>query len=194
MVRRLVLAAAALAVVGLASCSTTVEKAALPPPTSPMPKPSPTPTFALTEVHGQRDVSVWSVSSDHILGRGDMTPPDDDAILAAVQTVGDWLDRHLDDLQRGGDGLLEEVAADGLLDGADPSVIAAATEDLAGGWEPVASARYELAVSHDGAPEWIEAIVHVTTQVDTTGDAVFVFAVDGDRPELVMFGPVEETA
>lgn len=151
------------------------------------------PGFELVDVVGERVTAVYSLDSRGLLGLGTGPEPDHDVIDTATQQVGDWLDTHLDGLQRDGDGSFGAIAADGLR----PSAGARRpiTTDLASPEDPVVSARYTISAYHDGMPEFLTAVVEVTHPDDTVSMAslVFVVAEDG-TPHLTMFGPDEEVA
>lgn len=115
-------------------------------------------------------------------------PPDAAAINAFVVAVQGWLDRHLSDLQAGGQGLLGEVAAPGLVEGSSPEAVAAVTTALAGPERPVTAARYAFVVAETGGPQWL----HVTADVDaggTVATAQFVLVPGDPHPTLVAAGP-----
>lgn len=153
--------------------------------------PTPAPTPSVGPVDGEADVIVVAADPSSLVFNDRTTPePDQAAIDAFAQQVDDWLNAHLTALQDGDEGRLEEVAAAGLLDGADPEVLDAITTDLTSPDEPVDHARYHLVVAHSGVPLWVRAHVIV---VDREGDARevgFVFTPqDGDGPSLVAAGP-----
>lgn len=160
---------------------------------SPTPAPSPSPTYELTTVQGERVPAAYNVTSAGMLGPQTRPAPDDAAILDLIHRVGDWLDAHLDDLQRGGPGKLEGMALPGLLAEASPGQLEKVTTALASPEHPVASASYRLAAYHEDTPEWLEAAVSVTHPDGGTAQATLVFMVDsGGNPKLIMFSPVVE--
>ncbi|MDP9022136.1 MAG: hypothetical protein M3N57_05425, partial [Actinomycetota bacterium] len=135
----------------------------------------PTPTADATEatdaavapppVRGEATVLVQSTFNGPIVFHDRPRPPADEATAAAmVQRATDWLDRHLTDLQAGGGGLLAEVAADGLLDGADPALLTSVTRDLTGPDRPVRTALYHVVVAEEGSPQFLR----MTALVETT--------------------------
>lgn len=158
---------------------------------------SPAPTVTTPElepVRGERIPAVFGLSSATVLGFGAAREPDQAAIDAAIDQIADWLDEHLDRLQRTGQGLLPAMAAEGLVDSKTRGIV---TTMLASPDAPVASARYVLSAYHDGLPQWLSAQVEVTHPDDSVAAAtmVFVIAEDG-TPTLTMFGPepVQEVA
>lgn len=140
-------------------------------------------------VRGEPTVLVQSTSNGPIVFHDRPRPPADEAAAGAmVKQATDWLDRHLTDLQAGGDGLLAEVAADGLLDGADPALLASVTGDLTGPDRPVRTALYHVVVAEEGAP----AFLRMTALVETTDGRItrtgYVFA-GADPAVLLAAGP-----
>lgn len=171
----------------LAACSDDGEPAAVETTTTESPSPSPTPTKTLRPVVGERTTAVLPLGSRPLLGLGGNPEPDTKAIDAAIASVGDWLDTHLDRLQRDGKGAWGAIAADGLANGRQRRLV---TTDLTDPDHPVTAARYVMTVYHDGAPQYLTARVEVTRDDDSTRDVglVFVLAKDG-TPTLTMFGP-----
>ncbi|MBW3657402.1 MAG: hypothetical protein KY457_02115 [Actinobacteria bacterium] len=153
--------------------------------TSPPPEPSATP------VAGERLPGAHWVDSTGLLTHAapEVGPPD--TVLPFVHAVGDWLDAHLDDLQRGGPGRLDDVAVDGLLVAATDEELAVVTSALASPDAPVASARYRLDGSYADATEWLTATVEVTSTTGSTRAATMVFVPGDGGPALVLFGPAE---
>lgn len=166
----------------------------------PEPSPSPdatTPTESSPGGAAVTGAATLEVKSVHhgpaVFNAGDprhaAPPADVAAINAFVVAVQGWLDRHLTDLQAGGQGLLGEVAAPGLVDGSSPEAVAAVTTQLAGAQRPVTAARYAFVVAETGAPQWL----HVTADVEaggTVATAQFVLVPGDPRPSLVASGPV----
>lgn len=182
-------AAAAVAGVVLAACSSGEEAAP-----APSPSPSPSPTPELVPVRGEATVETVSVfAGPPVFSPGDPDgeepATDDDAVAAIVGTVTDWLDAHLTDVQSGGPGLLPQVAADGLLGGATPAATDALTRDLAAPTAPVASASYHLVVAVAGPPQWLEARVEVVGRDGSLRHADFVFTPTDTGAELLAAGP-----
>lgn len=189
MFRPLTARVAALAVVPvltLAACSNDGDPAAVQ-TTTESPTPSPTPTYSIKPVVGERTATVFPLGSGPVLGLGANAEPDQAAIDAAVAAVGDWLDAHLDQLQRGEDGQWDAMAADGL---AEDDQRAPVTTELASPDAPVESARYVMSVYHAGPPQYLTTRVQVTHPDDSTSDVGLVFTVAEDgTPTLTMFGP-----
>lgn len=149
--------------------------------------PSPTPTKTLRPVVGERTAAVLPLGSRPLLGLGGNPEPDQEAIDASVDAVGDWLDAHLDRLQRDGKGAWGTIAAKGLANGKQRRPV---TTGLVNPDKPVAAARYVMSVYHDGAPQYLTARVEVTHDDDSTSDVGLVFVLDEDgTPTLTMFGP-----
>lgn len=184
--RRIVLSALLAAlVVGAAGCTRGGEPQAGPS----TPTPAPTPTVG--PVDGEGTVVVVTADNSSLVFNDRTTPePDQAAIDAFAAQVEGWLDEHLTDLQDGEEGGLEDVAAAGLLDGADPATLDAVTSDLTSPDAPVDDARYHLVVAHSGQPLWLRAHVVVVDRDGAAREAGFVFTPteDGD-PELVALGP-----
>ena len=192
-----VLAAALLAGVAV-GCSRTAEPEATP---SPSPS-SEEPTFEVHPVVGERVPAVYHVSSREILGNGSREPLDEAGTGQVMDAIATWLDGHLDDLQRGGDGDLVAIAPAGLIleaegdEALSPEVqtkIDAVTTDLTNADLPVASARYHLAVYGEAVLEWAMAQVEVTRSDGSTATATFVFGIGENYAlSLLLTGP--ETA
>lgn len=181
----LVLAAALL----LVGCSDDADSptGADPSSTSPSPSASPSPTQALRPVLGERTTTVLPLGSRPLLGLGGNPEPDQAAIESVVDAVGDWLDAHLDELQRTGQGLWGTIAADGLADADQRGLVAT---DLASPDQPVERARYLMTVYVDGAPEYVTTRVEVGHPDGSASEVGLVFVVAGDgTPRLSMFGP-----
>lgn len=160
--------------------------------TTPPPSPSSTTTSAspsptLQPVVGERVAAVYPLGGRPILGLGEDPSPDEAAIDAATTAVGDWLDEHLDRLQREGSGTWGSIAADGL---ADSKQRRPATTGLASPDAPVQAARYVMSVYHDGPPRYLTARVEVTHPDDSVATAELVFVTDEEgTPTLTMLGP-----
>lgn len=190
------------------------------PETEPTPSVSQTPTFEVHPVVGERVEASYHVSSLEIMGTGTRAPFDDPGAATVREAIASWLDGHLDDLQYGGDGNLAAVASPELpipepeptptasiseqpsddasgiptdVDGGQPPPdprILAVTTDLTSPQNPVASARYHLAVYGEGVLEWATARVEVTRADGTIAGATFVFTIGEDYAvTLVMAGP-----
>jgi hypothetical protein len=179
--RMLVGTAVALLLVGCAPSAAKI--ADVPTNLKPTAPPEPDP------VAGVVTLTVESVSNTRPLGLGSARAADDEAIQGAVDAIAAWLDRHLDLLQRGGDGALVDIAADGL---ADPD--GHATTALASADRHVASAAYLVTVLHDGAPQLVAVEVTVIHRDGGTAAAELLFAVDGGEPVLTLFGPRKDQA
>lgn len=160
------------------------------PPSPSQSSPSPSPTVQLQPVVGERVSAVYTLGSRPVLGLGSNPDAHQDAVDAAATAVGDWLDRHLDALQRDGEGAWEGVAAEGLADADERTAV---TTDLASPEAPVEAARYVMSIYHDGPPRYVTARVEVTHPDDSVAVAelVFVTAEDG-TPTLTMFGPAAD--
>lgn len=159
-------------------------------PASPAPS-----SAALAPVVGERVPGAYDVDATGLLAHGRGDPADPDVVLPFVHAVGDWLDAHLDDLQRGGAGRLDEVAPPALLRAASPSDLDAATTALATPGRPVARATYRLDASYAGEVEWVTVDVTVTATDGSRAGATLVFVPDGGgRPQLVLLGAREGAA
>lgn len=156
-----------LSAVTFAACSSA------PPVTSPLAVAPPSPPGP---VYGEANIDVVSSSAGPIVFHNRPAPPPDDAAIAAFAAglVG-WLDRHLTDLQAGGPGLLNEVAAPGLLDGASAGPVTAVTGALASPQRPVANAFYHVVVAQEGPPLWARVNVTVQALEGAPAYAGFVF-------------------
>lgn len=154
------------------------------------PSASPSPTRVQAEpVEGEVEVEVFDTSSSPVLRGGSGQEPDQEKVDALVEQLVSWLDDHLHDLQRGGQGDLEAVAADGLLDGADASTLAAVTSRLTSSDRPVDVAKYHVQIAHRGGPEWARVVAKVTGHDGQTRQAHFTFEVTDAQPLLVAAGP-----
>lgn len=179
--------------VALFTAACTPEEQAEPPPsptttpeaTTASPTPSPTPT--LQPVKGQIERRVLSVSSDSDLGLGGDVKPKRNSLRPAYTQIANWLDRHLDNLQRTGNGRLGQVAPTGL---APQRTRAPVTTELASPDRPVDSARYTLTAYHDGDVEMVTAAVVVRHPKGPPSRAHFVFTIGrSGKPVLALFGP-----
>ena len=182
-----VLAAALLAAGCTGQASGDEHASASPTAAAPAPAPpSPSPTVAIEPVVGERQPAAYDISSAGMLGPGSKPEMDNDAVLAFINAVGDWLDAHLDDLQHGGPGKLDGTAVAGLID--DPATAAPITTDLASPDHPVDHAHYRLAAYYTDTPSYLEAQVRVFWRDGSEHDATMLFtpAKDGS-PTLVMF-------
>lgn len=151
---------------------------------------SPSPTAQLQPVVGERVSAAYPLGGRPLLGLGQNPPPDEDAIQAATTAVGDWLDEHLDRLQREGTGTWGEVAADGLANNKERGPV---TTGLASPDAPVEAARYVMSVYHDGPPRYLTARVEVTHPDESVDTVELVFTTDEKgNPTLTMFGPGSE--
>lgn len=147
----------------------------------------------LTPVQGERRPSAPPIANQIVLGIGNVPEMDGEAVLRLAHQVGDWLDRHLNQLQRGKGGRLRGVAAPGLMDRADPAAVQAVTRGLATRRNPVEKAVYELRVAQAGAPHWVTAEVTVTQHAGAVVTAVFTFVPTPDgNVQLIAFGPGED--
>ena len=142
-------------------------------------------------VAGAAQVVVASADPNALVFNDRATPePDQAAIDAFAGEVQEWLDRHLTALQQGEEGMLEEVAAEGLLDGADPELRDALTTDLASPGSPVDQAWYHLVVAHSGRPLWLRAHVTIVDRAGVPHEVGFVFTPqEGSPPALIAAGP-----
>lgn len=158
-------------------------------PTTPTPAPAPTPTVG--PVDGEAEVVVVAADPNSLVFNDRATPePDHAAIDAFAAQVDGWLDEHLTSLQAGDEGALEEVAAAGLLDGADRSTLDEVSTDLTSLDAPVDHAGYHLVVAHSGRPLWLRAHVIVVDREGAAREAGFVFTPEeGGDPTLVALGP-----
>jgi hypothetical protein len=184
-------AAAALAIALVAGCSTGTEVATTAAsPTTSTESASPSTGPDLKPVVGERTSASYSLSSDAILGLGEPEPVDEDAVEQAIATVADWLDDHLDALQTDGSGQLDEVTTDELRDAATDDDLASITTRLASPDRPVAAARYQIDVYHDGEPQFVRTSVTVTHPDEDVSTATLVFHLESaSSPVLSLAGP-----
>lgn len=149
--------------------------------------PSASPTPQLQEVAGKRTVRVHHLGSRPLLGLGGNPDPEKQAIDRAARRVGDWLDQHLDELQRTGTGRFGAIAARELANAkADRTLV---TTHLASPDAPVKAASYVMDVYHDGSPRYLTTRVVVRHPDDSVSRAELVFALEGGAPQLTMYGP-----
>lgn len=187
------------AVVAIVLMRPTEDQIAAPSPSpSPTPTPSPTPV-AHPPVTGEVEVETVVADSGPINFRSadnrSATPAtDEEAVAAFVDAVAAWLDDHLTSLQDEEGGLLDEVAADGMLDGADTDSTTALTGDLASREHPVGEASYHVVVAVAGAPVWAHVRADLTRQDGARRSAEFVFAAGDDGPLLIAAASVEPDA
>ena len=132
-------------------------------------------------------------SNANLFHNADRPPPEPDegAIADFDLRIETWLNDHLNDLQGGGEGKLEDVAAPGLLDDAAPDVIAGISTELASEERPGLEATYKFTIAHAGIPEWIRADVYVRTDDEgSTQAASYIFVPgDGGAAVLIMAEP-----
>lgn len=204
MVRIRLVALGLVAVAVLSACS--AEETSEPPPSdTATPTVSETPSEPAFEIHpvvGERLTAGFHTSSREALGNGVRKPIDEVGAKRAFEAIGTWLDGHLDDLQRGGDGDLVSVAPAGLVVAVEPDEqlppaiqqqIAAVTTNLTNEELPVASARYNLAVYGEHTLEWATARVQVTRSDGSVARATFVFSLgENGTLSLMLAGPEEQ--
>lgn len=163
------------------------------PPAPPSPSPSPLspspPAPAPEAVRGHLTLVVDAADPGPIVFHDRSEPePDGAAVEALAGHATGWLDAHLTDLQSGGDGRLDEVAAPGLLEGAPPGAVTAVTSALASPEQPVDAAQYHVVVVHDGPPRYARATVAVRSPSGRVTRGAFVF-VHREGLRLVAAGP-----
>lgn len=190
---RRMLAAAVVAVLAVGCSRAEPEAEPTPSPTSE------TPTFEIHPVVGERAAAAYHVSSREILGNGTREPLDEAGLATVSEAIATWLDGHLDDLQRGGDGDLTAIAPAGLVleaegeDALPPELkakIDTVTTDLTNPDLPVASARYHLAVYGEAVLEWASVQVEVTRSDGSVAGATFVFGIGENYAiTLLLAGP-----
>lgn len=154
-------------------------------PSATPPSPSQTELPPVEPFEPQVTVASRSVNSGAVMDRTQGAAADQAAVDAMTGAVTSWLDAHLDDLQRGGEGQLAAVAAPGLLENADPAIVQEITTGLTSPQDPVRQASYDLEIGHDGAPRWLRATVSVTGAAGQARTAVFVFVPGDNGPVLV---------
>lgn len=156
------------------------------------PTPSASPTPDLQQVEGKRTVRVHHLGSRPLLGLGGNPEPETKAINRAARQVGNWLDAHLDELQRTGAGRFGAIAARQLARAdADRTLV---TTHLASPDAPVKAAAYVMDVYHDGSPRYLTTRVTVRHPDDSVSRAELVFGLEGGKPELTMYGPAKKKA
>lgn len=169
------LALVAAGLVALGGCTGNDPVAAAPSPTPEAPSPTPSPTPELEPVAGERLPTSVDIGDGKLLGPDDRETVDEEAVRAFAATIFDWLDGHLDDLQRGGAGRLDEVLDPGLAASLDDAARAALTTSLASGDAPVATATYTLTAYHDATIEYATVEVAVTDRAGAPHRATLVF-------------------
>jgi hypothetical protein len=158
------------------------------------PSPIPEPTEpALDPVAGIASTSRLSVSNGPVVftpgDPNNRPPPDDEEEIARlVGATVDWLDAHLTDLQAGGEGLIHEVAADGLLERRHGEAWRAVTTALSAPDRLVDHAAYDVLVGVDGAPQWLRVTVRTTSKDGNEATAELVFVPAEGRPVLIAGG------
>lgn len=143
--------------------------------TEPFPEPSPQPVDGEMELAEVVDLS--HTGARLFGGSMQQSQPiqiDQEEVRAQAAAVADWLDRHLNDLQEGGDG----GAVDAGLVGPAEVLTLTHPDQL------VVEASYDLVVYARGTTEWIRAVVTVTRRDDSTVGAQLVF-LPGDPPRLI---------
>lgn len=164
---------------------TATETTATPTPAA---TPTATPTPELEPVTGTRHTSVVLASGKQYLGLGADPEPRMGLIENTFTEIGDWLDAHLDALQRTGNGRLGDVIADGI-GGEDART--PVTTHLASPDRPVTGARYAMKAYHTGKPQLVSVRVAVTHPDSDRTVAELGFAVaDDGTPILVTYAPV----
>lgn len=155
---------------------------------SPTPTATPTPTPELEPVVGNRRTTVRSASGNAVLGLGSDPKPKMAIIEDTFGQIGDWLDAHLDRLQRTGAGRLGEIAADGIGGKDERGPV---TTHLASPDHPVEAARYDMIAYHAGRPQMVSVRVTVThpDAEPTRASLGFVVADDG-TPIMMMYAAV----
>lgn len=149
---------------------------------------SPTPTSELDPVVGNRQSTVRLASSNDDVGFGADPEPNTAMIEDTLAQIGDWLDAHLDELQRTGSGRFGAIAADGLASGDDRDPV---TTHLASPDRPVDEARYQMTAYHAGAPTMVSVRVTVThPDSDPTGSELGFVVADDGTPIMMMFAAV----
>lgn len=158
------------------------------------PSPTPEPTGpALVPVAGIASTSRLSVSNGPVVftpgDPNNKPPPDDEEEIARlVGATVDWLDAHLTDLQAGGEGLIHEVAAEGLLERRHDDAWRAVTIGLSAPDRLVDRAAYDVLVGVDGAPQWLRVTVTTTSADGSEATAELVFVPAEGRPVLIAGG------
>jgi hypothetical protein len=175
-----VAAVVVLAVAYLASRSAPAPEPTAAPTSEPEPEPEPEPqppgpVTGEYELAAIRDVSV---SGRRVFGSSmPQDAPvvhDEGAVGAFVDQMAAWIDRHLTDLQGGGEGLVAGSGLEGpheLLTLTDPD-------------HPVELAQYAMVVYAREAPEWARTNVVVARADGSVSTADLVF-LPGEQPALV---------
>lgn len=187
-------AAGLLAVAGCAS-NDPVAAAPSPSPTpvAPSPTPSPTPP-PLEPVAGERQLTAADVGDGVLLGPDDREGVDEGAVQVFATAVFDWLDGHLDDLQRGGDGHLDAVLDAGLAASLDDAARAGLTTALASPATPVAAATYTLTAYHDATIEHAAVEISVTDRSGATRRTTLVFTPGAEGAPVLTLADAEVAA
>lgn len=162
------------------------------PDASPTPAPDvptrPPPPEDVAGVVDEVTVNDLSISGSGLYpdgsGKDEPVPVDQDAVDATVAAAVDWMDRHLTDLQDGGDGLVVEAGLEG-----DPAPV---SQGMAGPDHPVTQAEYVVTVGARGTPEWVRVSV-IADREDGSMSANFVFLPGGDGVTLLAAQPGEGT-
>lgn len=184
----------ALLVVSVGSCSRAEEPQAS--PTSASPTQTREPAEPLEAVDGQVEVETVSVHAGEPVfnpGAPQAAEPDVDtaAVDAFAEEIASWLDDHLDGLQQGGSGALEQVAAPGLLESDSRNATIGVTTALASPDRPVDGATYAVTVAVDGGPQWATVHVVVTPREGDPSAAQFTFTPGEEGPILEAAGPAD---
>lgn len=146
-----------------------------------------TPTWEIRPVVGERIYALFDLSSTEILGVGPRQGVDEARANAAMAAVGDFLDDHLDRLQRGLELKLGSVLPERRGDSGE---LRSLRSGLATPDRPVESARYAISAFGDGEPQWISAQVEVMHPGGSSSGATLVFTLgEGDALQLVLAGP-----
>ncbi len=159
--------------------------------TAPTPDPRPVAASAPAApapVALEHRVEAVSVSATDVLSKDrGVTPPREpmdptsvDAIAGALVTL---LRTHLDDLNAGGPGSLDE-AADRML-AADPSVAELLRGHLASADNAATSADLLLRLGVDGVPQWAAVALRVLRADGSEAGVELVFSTDGELELLV---------
>lgn len=171
-------AAALIALTGCGPANDPVDAVAAPSPTpSPSPSPSPSPTPSpLPPVAGERLPSSADIGDgERVEGKDTRDAVDEDAVRAFADAIFDWLDAHLDDLQRGGEGRLADIDGAGVAAGLDDAQRAALTTALANPDQRVAAATYELTAYHDATIEFASVVVTVIDPIGVNRSVTLAF-------------------
>lgn len=163
------------------------------PSPTPTPSPTPSPTPEIEDVDGVLQVEQRSVavSGNQVFvegSSGDRAPEIDEGAVDSFTTgIKDWLDQHLDLVQRGrftaSDAALPFDVAD------DAPLLAAVSTDLANPDDPIKEASYEVTVYVDGVPEWASVVAVLELEGGQSREASYVFVPGGDEPRLIAASP-----